>query len=158
MCANFLTSVSCQPWVCVFWLEKRWQFLDLRRCRGQKDVHRGAERMGALTVVCGSGGAYRLPGERCDGCVNRCAPPRGSALGCSFSFVGKWVVWIVWTKGGGRPFENNDAQDFTDPLQNGSNLYLYRWRFAKMSVPGFVDKSEFLACRFLFGLLKLWLV
>lgn len=84
---KYLTSGNCKPWVCacVFSIEKTWHFLDFRRCRGQKDVHRGAERMGPA-AVCGSG-AHRLPGDKDGGCINKCALPRGSALHC-FGFFG----------------------------------------------------------------------
>jgi hypothetical protein len=34
------------------------------------------------------------------------------------------------------------------------HIYIYIWRFVKMSVPGFVDKSQFHACRLMFAFKK----
>ena len=40
------------------------------------------------------------------------------------------------------------------PSSRHSCIYIYIWRFVKMSVPSFVDKSQFHACRLMFAFKK----
>ena len=54
----------------------------------------------------------------------------------------KWVILVAKTKEGS--------------LDDQKIKIKYIWQFVKMSVPGFVDKSQFHACRLMFAFEKTW--